>query len=220
MPSSTVEDYLKHIYLQKKRSKDDLVAMGQLATAMRVAPGTATAMIKTLAESNLVYYEPRGGAKLTSNGQRLALNVLRRHRLVELFLVKVLGLDWSEVHQEAECLEHAISEKVLAKMDEILDYPSVDPHGDPIPTAKGKLIPKRSVSLASCCAHQPMRVARVIDQDPGFLRFVDRAGLTPGTQVTIQNANADADAITVQPTAHPIITIGNSAAEKILVEGW
>src|SRR3954469_20129180 len=113
--------------------------MGRLATAMAVTPGTATTMIKAIAEANLVMYEPRTGVRLTKAGEQLALHVLRRHRLVELFLVKVLELDWSEVHEEAELLEHAISDKVLERIDSFLEHPSVDPHGDPIPTSKGKV---------------------------------------------------------------------------------
>src|SRR4051794_10565100 len=140
MPSSTVENYLKQIYLeQQDAGAADLVPMGRLASAMGVVPGTATSMIKTLADSGLVQYEPRGGVRLTHGGEQLALHVLRRHRLVELFLVKVLGLDWSEVHAEAEELEHAISDKVLEKIDAILGKPRVDPHGDPIPLANGKV---------------------------------------------------------------------------------
>src|SRR6476661_2815846 len=138
MPSSTVEDYLKSLYTQQ-RGGGDLVAMGALATAMNVAPGTATAMVKTLADAGLVDYEPRGGVRLSAKGEKLALHVLRRHRLVELFLVEVLGLDWSEVDQEAEELEHAISDKVLEKIDDVLGHPEVDPHGDPIPNPKGKI---------------------------------------------------------------------------------
>src|SRR5215471_9542710 len=136
MPSSTVENYLKQIYLEQQSAQGELVSMGRLASVMNVVPGTATSMVKALADSGLVEYEPRSGARLTRGGQQLALHVLRRHRLVELFLVKVLGLDWSEVHEEAEELEHAISDKVLERIDQFLGHPSADPHGDPIPTAK------------------------------------------------------------------------------------
>jgi DtxR family Mn-dependent transcriptional regulator len=110
MASSTVENYLKQIYLAQPDNPEELVSMGKLASIMGVVPGTATTMIKALADSGLVEYEPRGGARLTRGGEQLALHVLRRHRLVELFLVKVLGLDWSEVHAEAEELEHAVSD--------------------------------------------------------------------------------------------------------------
>src|SRR5580698_1593569 len=150
MPSSTVENYLKQLYLEQQAGADPLVPMGRLASAMGVVPGTATSMIKTLADSGLVDYEPRGGVKLTRGGEQLALHVLRRHRLVELFLVRVLKLDWSEVHAEAEELEHAISDKVLEKIDDLLGRPRADPHGDPIPTAKGQVIEARRRSLADC----------------------------------------------------------------------
>src|SRR6476620_1488806 len=137
IPSVTVENYLKQLYLSQQEDPDRLVAMGKRAGAMGVVPGTATTMVKALADSGLVTYEPRGGVRLTRGGEQLALHVLRRHRLGELFLVKVLGLDWSEVHEEADELEHAISDKVLEKSDAYLGRPSTDPHGDPIPTAKG-----------------------------------------------------------------------------------
>src|SRR2546422_9277149 len=126
MPSITVENYLKQLYLEQQNSAEELVQMGKLASAMGVVPGTATSMVKALADSGLVAYEPRGGVRLTRGGEQLALHVLRRHRLVELFLVKVLGLDWSEVHDEADELEHAISGKVLEKIDAYLGRPSVE----------------------------------------------------------------------------------------------
>src|SRR5881397_7753 len=159
MPSSTVEDYLKQIYLEQQQGPaGQLVSMGKLAASMGVVPGTATSMVKALADSGLVDYEPRSGARLTRGGEQLALHVLRRHRLVELFLVKVLGLDWSEVHAEAEELEHAISDKVLERIDAFLDHPRVDPHGDPIPSAKGDLANPRALSLIDCPLQLPFRV--------------------------------------------------------------
>ena len=218
MPSSTVENYLKHLYLSQPRDSADLVPMGHLASTMSVAPGTATAMVKTLADAGLVDYEPRSGARLTSAGTKLALAVLRRHRLIELFLVKTLGLDWSEVHEEAEELEHAVSDKVLKKMDNLLGHPRVDPHGDPIPTATGTVTLTDQPSLVDCTAGRPVQIARVLDQDPHFLQFVDRSGLTPGTGVVVESRDTDADAVTIQPNAYPPITIGNLAASKILVE--
>src|SRR5436189_1774060 len=157
MASITVENYLKQLYLEQQNRSEELVPMGKLASAMGVVPGTATSMVKALADSGLVSYEPRFGAKLTKGGEQLALHVLRRHRLVELFLVKVLGLDWSEVHEEAEELEHAISEKVLEKIDKLLGKPLVDPHGDPIPSAKGKLNELPLASLADCRLNSPVR---------------------------------------------------------------
>ncbi|MGB6369381.1 MAG: metal-dependent transcriptional regulator, partial [Thermoanaerobaculia bacterium] len=128
MPTSTVEDYLKCILLEEQKDPEQLVSMGQVATALEVAPGTVTSMVKALAKSNLVTYAPYTGVRLTDAGQELALHVLRRHRLAELFLVKVIGLDWSEVHDEAELLEHAVSDRIIERMEEILGFPDVDPH--------------------------------------------------------------------------------------------
>lgn len=223
MATSTVENYLKCIFLECQRlHRDDeiadLVPMGTLASAMQVAPGTATAMVKALADSGLVDYERRGGVRLTDSGEKLALHVLRRHRLVELFLVKVLQLDWSEVHDEAEELEHAISDKVLERIDDLLGRPKVDPHGDPIPTAAGTLEPVLLTSLATCQIDQPHRIARVVDQNPEFLHFVERSGLTPGVNLVVSERDQIADSVTIDPEEGRAITVGTTVAKKILVE--
>src|SRR5689334_6127472 len=125
LPSSTVENYLKAIYQAQSglTSSDALVPMGQLASALGVAPGTATTMVKTLAESGLVKYEPYAGVRLARAGEKLAALVLRRHRLIELFLVQVMGMSWTEVHDEAEHLEHAVSDRLIDRIDEMLGRP-------------------------------------------------------------------------------------------------
>ncbi|MEZ5289367.1 MAG: metal-dependent transcriptional regulator, partial [Vicinamibacterales bacterium] len=132
-PSSTVENYLKAIFLGEAQLTEGqrLVPMGQLAAALGVAPGTATTMIKALSESGLVDYEPYNGVRLSPAGEKLAALVLRRHRLIELFLVRVMGLGWDEVHDEAEQLEHVVSDRLIERIDEMLGRPAVDPHGDP-----------------------------------------------------------------------------------------
>lgn len=218
MASSTVENYLKQIYLEQQSLGAELVPMGRLATAMTVTPGTATTMIKALAEANLVNYEPRTGVRLTRPGEQLALHVLRRHRLVELFLVKVLGLDWSEVHEEAEHLEHAVSDKVLERMDALLGHPSVDPHGDPIPTSKGKVSSPKLQSLAECDLNRPVRIARITDQEPAFLQFLHKNGLTPGVSLTVDAREAHADSVVLKPADRSAVSLGTAAAAKIMVE--
>jgi DtxR family Mn-dependent transcriptional regulator len=219
MASSTVEDYVKQIYVeQASAGAGQLVSMGKLAAAMGVVPGTATSMIQALAKSGLVEYEPRTGVRLTKGGEQLALHVLRRHRLVELLLVQVLGLDWSEVHDEAEELEHAISDKVLERIDVLLGHPSVDPHGDPIPSAKGTVPRDRYRPLSECPPGFAGRVTRVVDQDTAFLQFVERCGLKPGIAIIVETRDDQADAVTVRPKDRKPVTLGTSAAEKILVE--
>lgn len=192
--------------------------MGEMASAVGVTPGTATAMIKTLAGSGLVDYEPREGVCLTEEGRILALHVLRRHRLIEQFLVEILGLDWSYVHVEAEELEHAISDTVLDRIDIVLGRPDFDPHGDPIPTAGGTIATLDLQRLADCAAGQTVRIRRVSDQNPQFLQFACRCGLTPGATIAVVDSDASAEAVTVRPGDGPGVTVGMGAAAKVLVE--
>src|SRR6266481_5501113 len=157
LPSSTVENYLKAIYRGQSSLAHDqrLVPMGQVAAAMGVTPGTATTMVKALAESGLAEYEPYSGVRLTSAGEKLAGRVLRRHRLVELFLVQVMGMSWAEVHEEAEHLEHSVSERLIERIDEMLGHPTHDPHGDPIPGADGAITPRELDTLLTCPIGEP-----------------------------------------------------------------
>src|SRR5687768_6497361 len=170
LPSSTVENYLKAIFHGEAQLTGDqrLLPMGQLAGALGVAPGTATTMVKALAESGLVEYEPYVGVRLSPAGSRLAALVLRRHRLIELFLVQVLGMRWDEVHDDAEQLEHVVSERLIERIDELLGHPEVDPHGDPIPSREGELVQRELDSLLTCPLNTPVTVMRVTDQDAAF----------------------------------------------------
>jgi DtxR family Mn-dependent transcriptional regulator len=218
MPTSTVEDYLKCILLEQQHAPDTLVSMGQIAGALKVAPGTVTAMVKTLADSGLVAYEPYSGVRLTTSGRQLAAHVLRRHRLVELFLVQVMGMDWSEVHSEAEELEHAVSERLIQRMDEMLGYPSVDPHGDPIPDVHGAFEHTVLPSLLTCDLTSPLRVARVADQSRDFLQLVERRGLKPGSAVRVERRDEAADTVELRLDSGEPLNLGYRAASKILVE--
>ena len=219
MPTSTVEDYLKRILLEQERhGGGERVPTGQIATALEVTPGTVTAMLKALAESGLVEYEAYAGAGLTKAGRQLALHVLRRHRLLELFLVEVVGLDWSEVHVEAERLEHAVSDRVVERIDELLGHPEVDPHGDPIPSAQGVVEPAALVALDEVPAGQRVRVGRVADQDAEFLRHVEQLGLRPGTRLKVAARDELADTLELDLGRGRRATLGRRAAAKILVE--
>lgn len=218
-PSSTVENYLKAIYQGQMAlpAGSRLVPMGQVAGALSVTPGTATTMIKALAESGLAEYEPYSGVRLTSSGERLAGLVLRRHRLVELFLVTVMGMSWAEVHEEAEQLEHVVSERLIERMDEMLGHPTHDPHGDPIPTSEGRIPADRLESLLTCPVETPVRVTRIADQDPAFLRFIESNDLKPGQVIEVEARDPAADAVTLRGHNRRV-TIGARAASKLLVE--
>lgn len=219
-PSRTVENYLKVIYQAQLQlaGEDALVPMGQLASALGVVPGTATTMVKTLAESGLARYEPYVGVRLTPAGERLAASVLRRHRLVELFLVQVMGMSWTEVHEDAEHLEHVVSDRLIDRMDEMLGHPVVDPHGDPIPGPGGVVSHADYHSLLTCPLNRGAIVTRVMDQDAEFLRFIESSELMPGQSIEIEARDEAADSVRVRRKDDRRITIGMRAASKVLVQ--
>ena len=217
MASITVENYLKHILLLSEES-GDLVSMGALATSLEVVPGTVTTMVKALAAEDLVEHQPRLGVRLTDAGRRMALGVIRRHRLVETFLVNVLKMDWASVHTEAEQLEHAISDDVLDRLDALLGHPTSDPHGDPIPSAQGKLNSQVYATLATCVLAQPLRIVRVTDQSAEFLQFAEQNGLLPGAVVRVADRNLAAGLITLKKSRGQSAPLSVAAAGKILVE--
>ncbi len=218
MATSTVENYIKEIYLEEQRHEGQPVPMGKLAAALKVFPGTATTMIKSLAEANLVDYESRVGVRLTGSGKKLALHVLRRHRVIELFLVKVLDMNWSEVHEEAENMEHVISDEVLARMEKHLGYPKVDPHGDPIPNPKGEVDHRELVNLTDCSPDSRVRIGRVLDQEARFLRFLEKNGLEPGVSVKLLDKDAVGQTLSLDLGGGKTATLSLTVAEKIEVE--
>ena len=220
LASSTVENYLKAIYAGTASLEHGqrLLPMGQLAAAVGVTPGTATTMVKTLAESGLVEYEPYAGVTLTAAGQKLAALVLRRHRLIELFLVRVMGYSWDEVHDEAELLEHVVTDRLIDRIDEMLGRPETDPHGDPIPNAEGLVKPQDAQTLLSCPLETTVTVTRVIDQDKEFLRFIEHHHLKPGEAIAVEARDSAADSVRVRGKNDQRITIGTRAASKLLVQ--
>lgn len=219
LPSSTVENYLKAIFMGEAQLPDGqvLMPMGQLAAALGVAPGTATTMVKALAESGLVVYEPYVGVRLSPAGEKLAALVLRRHRLIELFLVQVMGLRWDEVHDDAEQLEHVVSDRLIERIDAMLGHPDADPHGDPIPTADGHVPRKDLVSLLNCGLGEPVTVTRVTDQDAAFLRFIADNHLKPGETIEVEARDDVSDSVRLKGRDNQRITIGMRAASKVMV---
>jgi DtxR family transcriptional regulator, Mn-dependent transcriptional regulator len=220
LPSSTVENYLKAIFQGEAQLtvSQRLLPMGHLAAALGVAPGTATTMVKALAESGLVEYEPYNGVRLSPAGSRLAALVLRRHRLIELFLVQVLGMRWDEVHDDAEQLEHVVSERLIERIDELLGHPEVDPHGDPIPSREGELVSRPLDTLLTCPLNTPVTVTRVTDQDAAFLRFIEGHELKPGQSIEVEARDDVSDSVRLKGKNDQRITIGTRAASKLLVE--
>lgn len=218
MPSSTVENYLKAIWsLQSQSEGDDLVPIGQVAEKLSVAPGTATTMMNQLMKMELVSYIPRGGVTLNEAGKEAALRVIRRHRLVETFLVEIMKLDWAEVHDDAEVLEHVISDRLLQRMDEMLENPTHDPHGAPIPTSDGEMPTDGNSSLAEC-RPGTYTLKRVRENQPSFLQWLSGLGLMPGTDLTLVEKNPEADTLTLTlPNRADPVLISLPAAQSLLV---
>ncbi|MFT3686830.1 MAG: metal-dependent transcriptional regulator [Phycisphaerales bacterium] len=218
MATETVENYLKAILTLSDESPDGEAGLARLAAVLGVTKGTATSMVKRLSEGKLVKAERYGGIKLTAKGRRAAVDVIRRHRLIETFLVRTLKLDWSVVHGEAERLEHAVSPAVVDAIDALLGHPAVDPHGDPIPDRDGTVRVCDSRPLCNCGAGSRVHVARVTDQDGAFLAFAARHGLRPGAAITVLGADAQAQSVLVQADGCEPVALAGTAAAKIAVQ--
>jgi len=181
--SQSVEDYLKVIYVLE--SEGSGATTNNIAEMMEVSSASVTNMLKRLAGLNLIEHKSYKGAKLTEAGRKIALEILRHHRLLELYLKEIMGYGWDEVHEEAEKLEHHISEQFEDKIAELLNHPTHDPHGDPIPTKDGVVPEMASLPLAEAELEHPYIIGRVKDQDQELLRYLEKIGVIPGVKIKI-----------------------------------
>ena len=196
--NQSTEDYLKSIYhLQIRLAAehtgptaakvgDQIVPTSALAKHLKIGDGSVTDMVKKLSEKQLINYEPYQGVTLTEAGRRVALKMVRRHRLWEMFLVKFLGYTWDEIHDEAELLEHVTSDEMESRLDQALGYPKVDPHGDPIPTADGVLKKITYRRLSQCEAHDMGIIVRVSDESQEALQLLTKLGLGLNKKVQVK----------------------------------
>ena len=213
MVSESAQDYLKAIW-KLERAGD--MSTSALAESLGVTPASATAMLKKLATLGLVVHERYRGATLTPAGERMALVVVRHHRLLELYLMEALGLSWDQVHEEAEKLEHHLSDELEARIDQALGFPTRDPHGDPIPSPELLLARDELTCLSDLEAGSMTVIRRVPDGDPELLRYLATLGLVPAEQVTVvEQAPFDGPVtIEVRGSRH---AIGRSLAAQIEV---
>lgn len=221
MISHAVEDYVKAIYeLEEDFGK---VTTSALAEKLEVAPASVTGMIQKLAEAKpkLVKYERHHGVTLTPAGRKIALEIIRHHRLIELYLAEELGFAWDQVDAEAEKLEHVISEEFEDKIAERLGHPTTDPHGDPIPGKDGSVAEKSRLALSAMTTGQTVRVARVRDDDPALLRYLGELGIIPdATLVIAEKAPFDGPlhiCVGTQ-TQKPTHALGKEVTDQIFVE--
>lgn len=216
--SRSAEDYLKAIYGISERG--DTASTSAIADALAVQPASVTGMVKRLAESGLLEHAPYRGVRLTELGVREALKVLRRHRIIETYLCKRLGYAWEDVHEEAERLEHAASDRLVERMDDALHFPSHDPHGAPIPTSSGEIEATDFATLADAAPGAELRVRAVRDEDPGGLRSLEAKGLTPGAHLLVEPAPSSPEggvAVRLGGAEGTRLTVGPELARQIFV---
>ena len=220
MPSLTVENYVKTIYQIAAAQSGQPASTGQIAAALDVSPGTVTSMLKTLDAARLATHKPYEGVSLSRAGRLLALRMIRRHRLIELFLLRTLDMSWDEVHDEAEHMEHAVSDLLVDRIDVFLGHPEVDPHGDPIPRADGVSleppVEPATQSLAECVTGQAFRLNRVLDQSSEFLRSLTESGLALGVTGTVEK-NPDGAGLMRIRLQDRAMSLALEAAAKLLV---
>jgi DtxR family Mn-dependent transcriptional regulator len=215
MQSEAVQDYVKQIYLLQTRSGK--ATTNEIADRMDVSAAAATAMVKKLAEMGLVEHRRYHGAQLTPAGERVAAEVLRHHRLLELYLTEALGLSWENVHVEAERLEHVLSEELEAALDRALGYPDTDPHGDPIPGPDLALPAETSSALAELAPEQEATVRRVPDGDPELLRYLARLGIVPAARIRMVGKEPFQGPVTIDVDGTRR-SLGIGVAEMVKVE--
>jgi len=214
MLSESVQDYLKAIY--SLRHENERATTNALAARLNVTAASVTGMLKKLAELKLVLYEPYQGATLTPAGEKIALEVIRHHRLIELYLTEAMGYSWDQVHAEADRLEHAISEEFEDRLSILLGHPTVDPHGDPIPTKSGEIAASSRRTLGETAEGVTVRIERIRDEDPALLRTVAELGLMPQTIVTV-GPRADDATFTIYLAAGRLCRVSGEIATSIFV---
>jgi DtxR family transcriptional regulator, Mn-dependent transcriptional regulator len=185
MENRSTEDYIKNIYFLAGKGK--AVTTTEIARHLNIGNGSVTDMLKKLAARRLVEYEPYRGVSITESGRRLALRIVRRHRLWEMFLARFLGYSWEEIHEEAERLEHVTSEELERRLDRALGFPKVDPHGHPIPDARGAIAACPGRALAEFNPGDRVRVVSVSDSDSDLLQYATEIGMKLETPLTIIN---------------------------------
>ncbi len=214
MHNEAIENYLKAIY--NIQGEMDKVATTTLAKRLAIAPASVTGMIKKVSEMKLITYEKYQGVKLTMAGQKVALEVIRHHRLIELFLAEALGVPWDKVHEEAEKWEHVLSEDIEDRIDELLGFPTHDPHGSPIPDRNGEMPERSDILLSDMQPRQRGVVMEVCDENPELLRYLGSKALYPKAEIQVLQTEPFEGPLTlvVNGTTH---TLGRKVAQQIFV---
>jgi DtxR family transcriptional regulator, Mn-dependent transcriptional regulator len=213
--STSEENYIKAIF--HLQTGQDAVTTNQLADSLKTRPASVTDMMKKLKSKKLLRYEPYQGFRLSPEGRKVALNVVRRHRLWEFFLAEKLKFGWDEVHAVAEDLEHVSSKKLIDKLDEFLGRPRFDPHGDPIPDSLGKMEKNKQQSLADIPVNQTALVCRVVDQSGKMLELLEHRKIALGTRLEVKRKFSFDQSIEIKTKQQPPFSISHQLAKNIFV---
>jgi len=213
--STSEENYIKAIF--HLQNGQDVVTTTALAEKLKTKPASVTDMMKKLKAKKLLHYQPYQGFRLTQEGKRVALNIVRRHRLWEYFLAEKLKFSWDEVHEIAEDLEHVSSKKLIDKLDEFLDFPEFDPHGDPIPDSSGKMKSDRQLSLTDLPLHKSAEVCRVMNQSEEMMEALNHNHIRMGTKLEVKRRFGFDNSIEIKLRSQPAFTITEQLAKNILV---
>jgi DtxR family Mn-dependent transcriptional regulator len=214
--SASEENYIKTIF--HLQSKDDTVTTNELAKELRSRPASITDMMKKLKNKKLVHYQPYRGFYLTAEGKKVALGVIRRHRLWEYFLAEKLKFSWDEVHEVAEDMEHVSSKKLIDKLDEFLGFPRFDPHGDPIPDSHGKIETTKQVSLAALPLNKSAIVFHVTDQSGEMLELLDQKNISIGSKIIVKKKFEFDNSLEIKVGKRSSFTISEKLAKNIYVK--
>ena len=214
MATRSEEDHIKAVHAL---SADGQAFTKEIADRLRTKASSVTDMLKKLAEQGLLKHEPYHGARLTSKGQVIALQLVRKHRLWETFLVERLGFGWDEVHDVAEQLEHVTSDKLIDRLDEYLGHPAFDPHGDPIPDKHGRFRDRKTVRLSACDMGRKVRIAAVSGANDDLLRLLGAKGLRIGTVLFVQAVHAFDGSMEVRAGTRTVVGISGEVAQHLQV---
>jgi len=217
MVSQTEENYLKCIYLQLEKGDVNPVTTNEIADQMKTKPASVTDMLKRLSDKRLIHYKKYQGVLLTHSGRAKALSIVRKHRLWEFFLVEKLKFQWDEVHDVAEQLEHVSSDLLVDKLDIFLGRPKFDPHGDPIPNQRGKLIVNKFKNLSGMKVSEKGKVAAVIEQQPAFLQHLDKLHIHMGTPIKVVDHVEFDKSMSISINNSVMVNISHDIAKNILI---
>ncbi len=215
MNSFTEENYLKAIY--KLLENETVVTTNAIAEKMSTKAASVTDMLKKLSDKKMINYQKYQGVSLTNKGEKVALMIIRKHRLWEMFLVEKLSFKWDEVHDVAEQLEHIDSDKLIAQIDKFLNYPKFDPHGDPIPDVNGKFQIQKSVLLSTLKLNEQGVMTGVVDHSSAFLQYLDKCGIVLGNDIKIKEVIAFDKSLQITVNKKNTLFISNEVAKNILV---